>query len=215
MRKNKALSEDKKLQIAELYDKGELSVGAIAEHLGVSLRTVHNYKDHKEELPSESIVTKKERSYNFEKHRWEPEETESTEEPKVDSVETDEIKNYGTAKDARENYDKKITYVGGRKFKPEEPEEEEFEHECAECGHEFNGNPSNCPECGMEFGWDGNSENKGSLDLGKIALAIGGIATVGYLIHRARKNNQNLSQSSWNDQETPLLYRVLNNQNQW
>ena len=105
-----------------------------------------------------------------------------------------------------------ITYVGGRKHK--EPEEEDFDWECGGCGHEFNGNPSNCPECGMEFEWDGNSENKGSLDLGKIIAGLGGLATVGLLIHQARNNNQNWSESSWNNQGTPWINRFFNNQNQ-
>ncbi|EMR75603.1 hypothetical protein MBGDF03_00150 [Thermoplasmatales archaeon SCGC AB-540-F20] len=90
-----------------------------------------------------------------------------------------------------EDEPERINFIGGRKFKTEEPEKEEFDWECPDCGHEFNGNPSNCPECGVEFDLESNSENKKSIDLGKIALALGGLAIVGYSIHRFRSNNQN------------------------
>lgn len=192
MSKNKALTENKKLEIAELYNKGELSVGAIAENLGVSLRTIHNYKDHKEELPSESIVEPENKSIKSDRSLDSNEETLS---------ENDHIEE-----------PKRIKFIGGKKFKTEEPEKEEFEHECAECGHEFNEELSNCPGCGVEFDLEDDSENKESIDLGKIALAIGGIATVGYLIHRARSNNQNWSNTSWNGQEPPWINRIFNNQ---
>lgn len=51
---------------------------------------------------------------------------------------------------------KTITYVGGRKHK--EPEEEEFECECLECGGLFNGERERCPHCGTELELAGYEE---------------------------------------------------------
>jgi len=217
MRKNKALPEDKKLQIAKLYDKGELSIGAIADNLGVSLRSVHNYKDHMVELPSEPIIAKKEPSYNFEKHCWEPKTPGYTVEPERELGKSDkplDSNKETLSEDDHVEEPETINFVGGKKFKTEEPEKEEFEYQCEKCGHEFNEELSNCPGCGIPFDWEGNSENKESIDLGKIVLALGGIVTVGYLIHRARNNNQNWSQQPWNNQGAPLIDRLFNNQNQ-
>lgn len=194
MPKNKALSENKKLQIAEHYNKGELSVGAIAENLGVSLRTVHNYKDHTEELPSESIV--------------EPENKSIKSDGSLDSNEE------ALSNDDHIEEPKRINFIGGKKFKTEEPEKEEFDWECPDCGHEFNGDLSHCPNCGIELDLESNVESNKSNNLGKIALILGGLATVGYLAYRARSNSQNLSQSSWNDQEPPWINRIFKNQNQ-
>lgn len=58
------LTEDKKLRIAELYQEGKLSVGSIAEIMGVSLRTVHNYKNYnqsEENRPTDQVFNESEK----------------------------------------------------------------------------------------------------------------------------------------------------------
>ena len=54
------LTENKKLRIADLYHNSNRSVGYIAEREGVSLRTVHNYKNYgnfqsSNDVPEENI----------------------------------------------------------------------------------------------------------------------------------------------------------------
>lgn len=61
MAKGKHLSSDKKSEISKLFHESNLSVGRIADRLGISPRTVHNYKNYDgmsdlNKSPSESII---------------------------------------------------------------------------------------------------------------------------------------------------------------
>ena len=47
-----------------------------------------------------------------------------------------------------------ITFVGGKKDMNKKETSEEFDCECDQCGHEFNGTPSKCPKCGAELEYD-------------------------------------------------------------
>lgn len=171
MSKNKALSEDKKLQIAELYDNGELSIGAIAENLGVSVRTVHNYKNYRETTRSDTIQGEENNESLTEEEETDLQIYEMIHSRYTDSeiaqevgISEDTVRNYrGNQKNAYEKnsediYEepKQINFVGGKKhieseegFKEEELEE--FDYECHACGHEFNGELSQCPKCETEF----------------------------------------------------------------
>jgi len=78
-----SLDEKKKLEIAKLYQYIGIPVEEIAEKVGVSLRTVYNYKNYgyesdedptssqTPEVKTEISQPKKGISYNFEKHCWE------------------------------------------------------------------------------------------------------------------------------------------------
>ena len=105
------ISEEKRLQIAELYRDGDLSVGSIAEKLGVSLRTVHNYKNYRETINRGTI------------------QTEKNDESLTDSEMAREV---GISEDVQEE-PKGIKFIGGKKkhqeSKPveEEPEKPEID----------------------------------------------------------------------------------------
>jgi len=199
---SKPLPEETKTRISELYKTSDQSMGVIAQALGVSERTVRRYKDYDglgrprpdnngkawPDLDRPSPVASPHGQALEKPGRPSQNETDQaldiTERPSPDSEYDDEEE------------PKRINFVGGTPYKAVEPEKEEFDWECPDCGHEFNGDLPNCPECGVEFDLEGNSEKKGSIDLGKIALALGGLVTVGYLIHRARNNNQSFPDTS-------------------
>jgi len=60
MSRRQYISNQKKQQIANLYNDSGLSIGAIADKLGVSVRTVHNYKNYKDQ--DNSNIEKSERN---------------------------------------------------------------------------------------------------------------------------------------------------------
>ncbi len=201
-------------KVRAMLDKDFTDV-EISRALHVAQSTISNMRN---ESQNDAVETESEPVHEPEKiivDSENPKDNENIEETDtITFVEGTKHKSEEAEKSKAENEESTgtITYVGGRKHK--EPEEEDFDWECEGCGHEFNGNPSNCPGCGMEVGYDGNSEKKGSLDLGTIIAGLGGLATVGFLIHRARGNNQNWSDTSWNDQGAPWINRIFNNQNQ-
>lgn len=280
MSKNKALSENKKLEITELYNKGELSVGAIAEHLDVSLRSVHNYKNYgyEDAVSPVSSMSMEEKPSQSKKGQWEckscgyitdrkvnicpqcwkgpfhsfftkigspgyvpyvaPQKEPEITEPEKEFCDT--TRDYWVCKECdhlsntefdicpecgceevifapdgkeprdpvdhtKSNEDISVDEIESNEEELEE--KKEFDYECYNCHEEFDGKPERCPHCGSELEWsDGSS-------LWPV-LALGGLGLVSYLAYRHRTNNQNWSQPSWNNQGTPWINRLFNNQNQ-
>ena len=207
MSKKGALSEETKLQIAELYQENDLSVGAIAERLGVSPRSVHNYKNYQKTTNLDDVQLGKDESYLDTQLTKEEETnlqiyemihsgyTDSEISQKV-GLSEDTVRSYRNDQDDDHEKDseniqaepEKINFVGGKKhLEPEEELKEEKEHEweCGECHGEFDGKPDRCPHCGSELEWE---ESGGIL---WPVLALGGLGLVGYFAYRNRINNQN------------------------
>ncbi len=98
MARRQYIPEQKKLQIADLYENSNLSIGAIADKLRVSVRTVHNYKNYNGQDKVSSSDLQPESYDQYEDDRQEIEEDDrdidSEEEVEDDEQGTETIKDY-------------------------------------------------------------------------------------------------------------------------
>ncbi len=161
MSRRRAISEELKLRIAELYHNSDISVGLIADALGVSVRTVHNYKNYSpsESFDQEDDQSEYEESVSIKKNQW-------------------QCKRCGFITDRRLNYchscgcgpfdsffikvgsPEHESFVNQRNKEPESEENFEGEEEfcdptkdywvCKECDYISNTKFDICPECECE-----------------------------------------------------------------
>lgn len=136
--KMKYLSDEKKMEIAELYTEGYLSVGAIADQLGVSARTVHNYKGYQPIAISDDT--------DNEPKGINRATTTPDNEPKgIYQNNEDENKETGNT----------LEFIGGtegNKVESDSPTKDM--NICGKCGREIEGTPDKCPDCGNEFDYN-------------------------------------------------------------
>ena len=189
----KPLSEEIKTKISEHYKTSDQSMGAIAQALGVSERTVRRYKDYsglgrpRPDNNRKARPPSPEASPMTRPHGQAIEETERPSQNEADQAldSTDRTRPDASHVDEEP---KGITFIGGKKkHKEPEPVEEEPEK--------------------PEIDWKAiNEKKKRDDDIATVVLIGGGLAglgILGYLAHRSKNNNQNFSQPSWNNQGTP------------
>ena len=165
---SKAILEEKKQRISELYRTSDLSTSAIAQALGVSKRSVQRYKNYiglgtpSPTRPFENRPTSHDKADLALDIIEEPRPTSQGDQAleelgRPSQDEADQALDI-TERPSPTRLDKQtdeepeqINFVGGSEFKTEEPQKEEFDWECPSCGHEFNGKLSQCPKCETEF----------------------------------------------------------------
>lgn len=148
------LTEEKLAKLKVLIDQG-FSNGEISRALKVSDETVRKYRGDNNVKKSE---TNKEADKSSRKQRFRDsrdnrnKKRQRKSEHNIPSVDTtgSEPGINGSTGDTGE----RINFVGGRDPMAKKEDSEEFEYECENCGHEFNGKPSHCPKCGIELEYD-------------------------------------------------------------
>lgn len=179
----KAISEETKQRISELYRTSNLSTNAIAQALGISERSVWRYKDY-DGLDMTSPTSP--RSASPSSHDQADLALDMTEEPSPTSQGDQALDiterpsrpqnpmhaRAGEREESTKEYGEPIVFVGGKKhteIKEEsekedqvEVEPEENEYQCYNCGY-IQGSPfSECPKCHYGMEWDENSKSEES-----------------------------------------------------
>jgi DNA-directed RNA polymerase subunit RPC12/RpoP/transposase-like protein len=168
----KPLSEEIKVGISDQYKTSDQSMGAIAQALGVSERTVRRYKNYdslgrpRPDNNGKARPPSPEASPMTRPHGQAIEETERPSQNEADQAldSTDRTRPDASHVDEEP---KGITFIGGKKKhkEPEPVEEEEFEYKCEKCGAEFNMlNHGKCPNCGVKLDLENYAKLTGNSD---------------------------------------------------
>jgi hypothetical protein len=136
-------SEARKIRamLGEGFTDFEISRALHVAHSSVSdLRNGRNENQNNVKEPDEKEPTIEHEDMDSEKTDLDKDSTEYSEIKSSEQIQKESL-------DIEEP--ETINFVGGRKHL--EKEKFEFEHECSNCGYEFNGRPKFCSGCGIEF----------------------------------------------------------------
>jgi DNA-directed RNA polymerase subunit RPC12/RpoP len=180
---SKAISEETKQKISELYRTSDLSTASISQALGVSERTAQRYKNYdgldtsRPTRPSETSptspsshdkaldITGKSRPTSQGDQALEGSGEPSRNETDQ-ALDVTERSSQTRPDNEMDEEPRGIKFVGGRKHIPEKTiDEEEFEYKCEKCGAEFNMlNHGKCPNCGVKLDLEIYAELTGNSD---------------------------------------------------
>ena len=172
----KAISEETKQKISELYKTSDLSTASISQAVGVSERTAQRYKNYdgldtsRPTRPSETSPTSPSSHDQALDTTGKPSLTSQGDQA-LDITERPSRPQKREREESTKEYGEPIVFVGGKKHteikeesekEDQEESEEKDEYRCYNCKY-IQGSPfSDCPKCGASNRWDENSKSEES-----------------------------------------------------